>query len=326
MPHLGSFTRAGCLLAAALLLGAIALGLLPALHARAFSNGQPASLVLGQPDFTSKTTAAGAQGMAQPKGVEADGSGNLWVSDTSINRVLRFDSAAAKANGAPADGVLGQPDFTSGAPATTAQGVDRPSGLALDSSRLWAADTGNRRVLLFDWSSVPTDTPTSTPSSSPTATSGPTGTPTATATPSITTTPTGPGDLPDLTITGMAIGSETNTCPQTPLGLLVRVANIGSPGAGPFTVTANGATRTVDGLAPGQSRAVWFPSYAYGNLNTATADSAGQVLESDEGNNTRAEMVPIPTPLYCPSPTPSETSPLTPSAPGRRLFLPLVRH
>jgi hypothetical protein len=72
-----------------------------------------------------------------PTGVAIDSAGRLWV--------------AGKANGAAADGVLGQSDFGSRNSATTASGMYFPSGVAMDSAgRLWVADYGNNRVLRFD--------------------------------------------------------------------------------------------------------------------------------------------------------------------------------
>jgi hypothetical protein len=66
------------------------------------------------------------------------------------SRVLRFDNAATLANGAPADGVLGQPDFTSGLFDTTQSTMHFPRGLAIDSAgSLWVADNNNNRVLRF---------------------------------------------------------------------------------------------------------------------------------------------------------------------------------
>lgn len=70
--------------------------------------------MLGQPDFISNTFAtATASVMFAPCGIALDSAGRLWVADYNNSRVLRFDSAAGKPNGAAADGVLGQSDFTS---------------------------------------------------------------------------------------------------------------------------------------------------------------------------------------------------------------------
>jgi DNA-binding beta-propeller fold protein YncE len=117
----------------------------------ALVSGAAAEGVLGQPDFTSNAQATTASGMRNPAGVAVDSTGRLWVADQSNRRVLRFDGAAGKANGAAADGVLGQGDFTSSAFATTASGMFRPTGVAVDSaSHLWVADYNNSRVLRFD--------------------------------------------------------------------------------------------------------------------------------------------------------------------------------
>jgi sugar lactone lactonase YvrE len=115
------------------------------------ANGAPADGVLGQADFTHKFAATTQSGMRFLRQVFVDSTGTLWVSDSDNNRVLRFDNAASKANGAPADGVLGQADFTHNFTATTQSGMNSPRGLFLDSSgRLWVADRFNHRVLRFD--------------------------------------------------------------------------------------------------------------------------------------------------------------------------------
>ncbi len=119
----------------------------------ALMNGAAAEAVLGQPDFISKNNnTVNAASMSSPQAVAVDTAGRLWVADSGHDRVLRFDNAAAKANGANADGVLGRPDFTAGAGYMTRQNtMTGPEGLAIDASgRLWVADTWNHRVLRFD--------------------------------------------------------------------------------------------------------------------------------------------------------------------------------
>jgi sugar lactone lactonase YvrE len=124
-------------------------------------NGAPADGVLGQPDFTSSqrvppdpidlNSRATASGMYLPDGIAVDNAGRLWVADRFNNRVLRFDNAAGKPNGAPADGVLGQPDFMMREGGTTRWRMHHPSSIAVDDAgRLWVADNGNTRVLRFD--------------------------------------------------------------------------------------------------------------------------------------------------------------------------------
>lgn len=114
-------------------------------------NGARAEAVLGQPNFTSNTAATAQSGMNGPLGVFADSGGRLWVADQTNNRVLRFDNAASKANGANADGVLGQSNFAGNTSATTQSGMAFPGGVFVDSDgRLWVADGDNARVLRFD--------------------------------------------------------------------------------------------------------------------------------------------------------------------------------
>ena len=114
------------------------------------ANGANADGVLGQPDFTSINGATTQARMYGPVSVAVDSAGRLWVVDAYNNRVLRFDNAAGKANGANAEGVLGQTDFTSSNEATTQLGMSHPSGVAVDDAvRVWVADYGNSRVLLF---------------------------------------------------------------------------------------------------------------------------------------------------------------------------------
>ncbi len=94
------------------------------------SNGLAAEGVLGQPDFVSSIPNRGGapapNSLFSPMGVSVDSQGRLWVADTLNNRVLRFDDAAAKANGADADAVLGQPDFNSSGAATTQNRLSQP--------------------------------------------------------------------------------------------------------------------------------------------------------------------------------------------------------
>ena len=115
------------------------------------ASGADADGVLGQPDFTSKTAVTSQSTMRGPVVSYVDVSGTLWVTEFNAHRVTRYDNAAAKANGAPADGVLGQPDFDTGSSALTATGMASPNGLFVDKDgRLWVSETGNRRVTRFD--------------------------------------------------------------------------------------------------------------------------------------------------------------------------------
>ena len=117
----------------------------------AFINGSPAEAVLGQSDLTSGSSATTQSGMNGPRGLLVDNNGRLWVADGGNNRVLRFDNAATKTNGANADGVLGQADFISDTANTTQNAMDNPKSFAIDNNgTLWVVDNDNHRVLHFD--------------------------------------------------------------------------------------------------------------------------------------------------------------------------------
>ncbi len=115
------------------------------------SNGANADGVLGQANFTSRSGATTATGMRAPSGLAMSSTGVLWVANAGSNRILRFDNAASKANGASADGVLGQTDFTSEGSGTTQNNFNQPRGVFLDDNgTLWVADYSNHRVIRFD--------------------------------------------------------------------------------------------------------------------------------------------------------------------------------
>ncbi len=90
----------------------------------------------------------------------------IYVSDTGNNRVLGWKNSASFQNGAAADIVIGQPDFTSTLPngpnasgSTLAKGLDSPTGLVVDpQGNLYVIDAGNNRVLRFPKPFNQTDT------------------------------------------------------------------------------------------------------------------------------------------------------------------------
>lgn len=115
------------------------------------TNGANADAVLGQANFTILTYGTSANLMQLPNDVAVDNSGHLYVADRANRRILRFDDAANRANGATADGVLGQPNFASFDAATTQNGINNIFGVCVDQSgNLFVADGGNNRVLRFD--------------------------------------------------------------------------------------------------------------------------------------------------------------------------------
>lgn len=119
-------------------------------NAASKANGDSADAVLGQADFASKTFGTTQSQFYVPQGVATDASGNLYVADGSNNRVLRFNNAAAKGNGANADGVLGQSIYTTSAPGAGANQMSNPTSVAVDKNgNLYVGDRGNSRVLIF---------------------------------------------------------------------------------------------------------------------------------------------------------------------------------
>ena len=122
-----------------------------------------ADLVLGQPDFTQRldpsTTPPSAGSLFYPSGVHSDGT-RLVVSDSGANRVLLWNSLPTT-NQQPADVVLGQPDAVSTRtnnplPPQPLQ-FNQVSHVATDGTRLFVADQGNHRVLI--WNQIPKQGP-----------------------------------------------------------------------------------------------------------------------------------------------------------------------
>jgi len=152
------------------------------------ANAQPANLVLGQPDFTTQTQGdltkgippATAQNMIDPTSVTSDGT-RLFVSDLGQSRVLIWNLIPTQ-NQQAADVEIGQVDMTGNiadnAFTTNASGVESPVMCTVsngvdtnsnptyptlcavtlslpryalsDGQRLFVADGGNDRVLIYE--------------------------------------------------------------------------------------------------------------------------------------------------------------------------------
>ncbi len=130
------------------------------------SSNTPADVVLGQPDFTHGGLAIPgdntptAWSMRGPQGVWIDKQGRLYVADTQNHRVLIWRSIPTQ-NKAPADVVLGQPNFeTAPEPDLTQAKVEakatnllNPVSVTTDDTRLFVTDLGHNRVLV--WNTIP---------------------------------------------------------------------------------------------------------------------------------------------------------------------------
>jgi DNA-binding beta-propeller fold protein YncE len=129
-----------------------------------FRTGDPADLVIGQPDFDSAAPNVDSRAMANPtatslfapRGLALDVDGNLYVADSGNNRVLRYPRPVTQTGRITPDLVLGQTDFTTAVSAgVSASSMNAPAGLAVDpNGDLFVADSGNHRVLQFPRGSV----------------------------------------------------------------------------------------------------------------------------------------------------------------------------
>ncbi len=125
-----------------------------------------ADTVIGQSALTDAIALPlSASSFARPRGVAIDRSvtpNRVFVSDSTYHRVLGWSDVDALANGAPADIVIGQPDFAAfgcnrhsyfdGVPTgASLSTLCQPAGLGVDANgRLYVADAGNCRVLAYD--------------------------------------------------------------------------------------------------------------------------------------------------------------------------------
>jgi hypothetical protein len=139
-------------------------------------NHASADVVIGQPDFQSRSVNARAdervhdRGLHTPCGIWVD-QGKLFIADQLNNRVLIYRQIPTQ-NFEPADIVVGQMDMYSNtaSPSPNARTLLCPGGVLASGDQLYVADCLNNRVLVFR-DATPPPTPTRTPVLSPTPTS-----------------------------------------------------------------------------------------------------------------------------------------------------------
>jgi len=124
-------------------------------HPDRIETGIDAIAVIGQPDFTSYEV--GGIGPQQLGSIDQEAFDEehqrLFITDRTNNRVMVWDVHPDRLTDTPeAIAVLGQPGFTSNTPGGGATGFNRPGDLYYEkeTDRLFVADMGNNRVLVFD--------------------------------------------------------------------------------------------------------------------------------------------------------------------------------
>lgn len=118
---------------------------------------EQADLVLGQHQFNFSITDPTSSTMSAPYGLTIAGTDGLLVSDAAHNRVLLFPFtangtfAAGTDNGKAALKVFGQNDFSTTTSGNADTQMSAPHHIAIDNEeRLYVADSGNNRVMIFN--------------------------------------------------------------------------------------------------------------------------------------------------------------------------------
>ncbi len=97
-----------------------------------YSNGMAATLAVGQPNLASRLPGGGPRNLSFPSTAAAfDASGDLWVADTTNNRVLEY--LPPFATGMSATIALGQTSLSGTQSNVTQNGLWEPAGLAFGS-------------------------------------------------------------------------------------------------------------------------------------------------------------------------------------------------
>nr|WP_100764450.1 hypothetical protein [Leptospira ellisii]PJZ94812.1 hypothetical protein CH379_00530 [Leptospira ellisii] len=127
-------------------------------------NGAAADRVLGQDDMVTGNSGTVAANRFSNPGAIRYREGKIVLSVSNENRILIWNTFP-NANGAPADVVLGQPNFTgssrfngagNGSVLISARSLGNPDHLEILNGSLYVSDSGSLRILI--WNSIPTAT------------------------------------------------------------------------------------------------------------------------------------------------------------------------
>jgi uncharacterized protein (TIGR03437 family) len=103
-----------------------------------FTNGEAATLVIGQSTFTAVLGGSGDASFNSPRGIASDTSDRLYVADSGNNRIMEF---------------TGAPESVSNLPTATNSltGFNQPQSVAINalSTELWVADTASGVIQRF---------------------------------------------------------------------------------------------------------------------------------------------------------------------------------
>ena len=118
-------------------------------------NGGVSDVVVGQSGYdVPANTSCTAVNLHDPYNAITTDDGKLIIADAGHNRVLIYNKIPTS-NGAAADIVIGQSDFTSCSAHNGASGLFFPTAVWTDGRRLAVVDSSNHRVLI--WKTFPTN-------------------------------------------------------------------------------------------------------------------------------------------------------------------------
>ena len=120
----------------------------PPIQAVSFTTGQSASVVIGQSNFTTGTGSTMASGISSPYGNPSILNGVLYLEDYGNNRVLGFNGIPT-ADGASADFVLGQTNFTTATSGSTMTTMSGPQTTVSYGGDLFVDEYSNNRIDVY---------------------------------------------------------------------------------------------------------------------------------------------------------------------------------